>query len=121
MPVKDFAFVAYPAKDVGALRKFYEDALGFRFNDPFSEDGVEKYAESQVGSGWFAVVTDEWAEVKPGSGIAFEVDDIRKSFADLQAKGVQTGSIHDTPVCKLGTFSDPEGNKITLHQTTVPH
>ncbi|HEV3155348.1 MAG TPA: VOC family protein [Candidatus Baltobacteraceae bacterium] len=119
--VKDFAFVAYPAKDVAALRKFYADALGFAFAEPFTEDGVEKYAESQVGSGWFAVVTEEWAATKPGSGIAFEVDDIDKLTAGLRAQNVTVGPIHDTAVCKIGSLTDPEGNVVTLHQTTVPH
>lgn len=119
--VKDFAFVAYPAKDVPALRKFYSDALGFTFREPFSEDGKEKYAEAQVGAGWFAVVTDEWASVKPGSGIAFEVEDIERTFAELRANNVKTHDIHETPVCKLGNFIDPDGNVVTLHQTTVPH
>lgn len=119
--VKDFAFVAYPAKDVSALREFYADALGFTFNDPYVEEGVEKYAEASVGSGWFAVVTEEWAETTPGGGIAFEVDDLEKSLGDLKAKGVKTGEVHTTPVCKIGSFSDPAGNKVTLHQTTVVH
>lgn len=119
--VKDFAFVAYPAKDVPALRKFYSDALGFKFNDPFAEDGVEKYADAQVGGGWFAVVTTEWAEIAPTGGAAFEVDDMDQTVKDLREKGVEVPGVYDTPVCKIATFSDPEGNKVTLHQITVPH
>jgi predicted enzyme related to lactoylglutathione lyase len=121
MIVKDFAFVAYPAKDVAALRKFYTDAMGFKFGEPFVEDGIEKYAEAQVGSAWFAVVTDEWARVVPGAGAAFEIDDIEAAVEDLKRKNVRVGDIHPTPVCKIGSFTDPEGNDVTLHQTTVPH
>jgi len=119
--VKDIAFISYPAKNVAELREFYTSALGLQFNPPFSEDGVEKYAETQVGSGWFAVVTDEWSPVKPGGGLAFEVDDVEKTVGDLKSKGIPTGEIHHTPVCKIGSFTDPEGNTITLHQITVPH
>ena len=119
--VKEIAFTAYPAKDVAALRDFYTDALGFRFTKPFSENGKLMYDEAQIGSGWFCIVTEEWADVVPTSGIAFEVDDLEATTKDLQAKGVQTGEIYDTGVCKIGSLTDPDGNKVTLHEITVPH
>jgi predicted enzyme related to lactoylglutathione lyase len=119
--VKEIAFSAYPAKDVEALRRFYTDALGLKFTGPFAEDGVLKYDEAQVGNGWFSVMTTDWAEVAPSGGVAFEVDDIEKTAAELRAKGVEIENIYDTPVCRLTSFNDPEGNKVTLHQTTVPH
>jgi predicted enzyme related to lactoylglutathione lyase len=119
--IKDIAFTAYPAKNVEALRAFYERALGLKFTAPFAEDGVLKYDESLVGSGCFALMTTEWAEIAPSSGLAFEVDDIDKTVADLRAKDVDVSNIYDTPVCRLTSFNDPEGNKVTLHQTTVPH
>lgn len=118
--IKDIAFTAYPAKDVEKLRAFYADLLGLRFTGPYSEEGVLKYDEAQVGSGWFSLMTSEWNGEGPARSIAFEVDDIEKAFADLRAKGVNPDAIHETPVCKLGSFSDPEGNKVTLHQITAP-
>ncbi len=119
--VKDIAFSAYPAKNVEALRDFYADTLGFKFSAPYAEDGVLKYDEAQVGSGWFSVMTTQWLEISPTAGVAFEVDDIEKTAADLRAKGVEIENIYDTPVCRLTSFNDPEGNKVTLHQTTVVH
>jgi len=119
--VKEIAFTAYPAKDVEGLRDFYTRVLGLKFTGPFEEDGVAKYDEAQVGSGWFAVMTAEWADITPVGGLAFEVDDIEKTIADLQSNGVTAGDVYDTPVCRLSSFNDPEGNKVTLHQTTVPH
>lgn len=119
--VKDIAFTAYPAKDVEKLRAFYSDVLGLKFSGPYAEEGVLKYDEAQVGNSWFSVMTTEWGGAAPAGSVAFEVDDIEKSFADLRTKGIKTEEIHQTPVCKLGSFTDPEGNKVTLHQITVPH
>ncbi len=119
--VKDIAFTAYPAKDVAALRDFYAKNLGLKFTGEFAEDGVLKYDEAQVGSSWFAVMTTDWAEIAPSGGLAFEVDDIEKTLADLRAKGVDVQNVYETPVCKLSSFNDPEGNKVTLHHTTVAH
>lgn len=119
--VKDIAFTAYPAKDVAALRDFYAQHLGLKFTGPFAEDGVLKYDEAQVGSGWFAVMTEQWLEISPCAGLAFEVDDVVKTLDDLRTKGVDVEDVYETPVCKLASFNDPEGNKVTLHQMTVPH
>ena len=119
--IKDIAFSAYPAKDVTALRDFYTNVLGLKFTGAFAEEGVLKYDEAQVGNGWFSVMTNEWLEVAPSGGVAFEVDDIDKTVADLRSKGVSIEGIYDTPVCRLTSFNDPEGNKVTLHQVTVPH
>lgn len=119
--VKDIAFTAYPAKDVERLRGFYADALGLKFTGPFSEDGVLKYDEAPVGNGCFSVMTVDWAEIAPSGGVSFEVDDIEKTVADLKSKDIEVGNVYETPVCKLSSFNDPEGNKVTLHQSTVPH
>lgn len=119
--VKDIAFSAYPAQDVKALRDFYADTLGLKFTGPFAEDGVLKYDEAQVGNAWFSVMTREWLEISPSAGVAFEVDDIEKTVEELRSKGLQIENIYDTSVCKLASFNDPEGNKVTLHQVTVPH
>jgi predicted enzyme related to lactoylglutathione lyase len=119
--VKEIAFTAYPAKDVQALRDFYTRVLGLKFTGPFDEEGVLKYDEARIGDGWFAVMTADWAEIAPVGGVAFEVDDIEKTLAELRSNGVTAGDIYDTPVCRLSSFNDPEGNKVTLHQTTVPH
>lgn len=119
--VKDIAFSAYPAKDVRSLREFYSSALGLQFSGPFEQDGVLKYDEAQVGNGWFSVMTTEWAEIAPSGGVTFEVDDIERTADELRGKDVQVEHIYDTPVCRLTSFYDPEGNKVTLHQVTVPH
>jgi predicted enzyme related to lactoylglutathione lyase len=121
--IKEIAYTAYPAKDVAGLRKWYEDKLGLRFSSPFEEDGVEKYNEAQVGDGWFSVMWDGWIQRDPGSasGIVFEVDDIDKAIADLRAKGVEVEDPYETPVCKVSSFNDLEGNKVSLHQRTAPY
>lgn len=121
--IKEIAFTAYSSKDVAALRKWYEDNLGLKFSSPYEEDGVEKYNESKVGDGYFSLMTHEWIQRDPGSssGVAFEVDDIEKSASDLRGKGIEVEDIYTTPVCKITSLTDAEGNKVTLHQTTVPH
>jgi predicted enzyme related to lactoylglutathione lyase len=121
--IKEIAFTAYPAKDVAGLRKWYQEKLGLKFNAPFEEDGVEKYNEANVGGGYFSVLTHEWADREPGSasGVVFEVDNIDDTVKDLRSKGIEVEDPYETPVCKITSFNDLEGNKVSLHQVTVPH
>jgi predicted enzyme related to lactoylglutathione lyase len=121
--VKDIAFSAYPAADVAKLREFYVDTLGVALGEPMVLDGVVGYAEAKVGDGYFALLLDQWLERPKGSGagVAFEVDDLDKLSADLKAKGFTVSEPMVFPVCKMVNFEDPEGNKVTLHETTVPH
>lgn len=119
--IKEIAFTAYPAKDVTKLRDFYRDTLGLAFTGEFAENGVLKYDEANVNGGYFAVMTDEWVGKPAGSAgsIVFEVEDIEKARKDLMAKGLSVEEIYDTPVCRITSFSDPEGNKVSLHQKTA--
>jgi predicted enzyme related to lactoylglutathione lyase len=119
--IKDIAFTAYPAKDVKALREWYVSTLGLKFGNPFEQEGVVMYDEAQIGSGWFSLMSNEWMEVAAGSasGIAFEVDDIDATKNDLVAKGVTVPDVYDTPVCRVVSIKDAEGNKVTFHQSTL--
>lgn len=116
--IKEIAFTAYPAKDVQALREWYATTLGLKFGNPFEQEGVLMYDEAEVGTGWFSLMTNDWMEVAAGSasGVAFEVDDIEATKADLTAKGVDVPDIYDTPVCRVVSIKDAEGNKVTFHQ-----
>lgn len=119
--IKEIAFTAYPAKDVEKLRNFYRDTLGMKFGSEFAEDGAVKYDEANVNGGYFAVMTDEWVGRPAGSAasIVFEVEDLERTRNDLIEKGVAVEAIYDTPVCRLASFDDPEGNKVSLHQRTA--
>lgn len=116
--IKEVAFIAYPCRNVASTRRWYERVLGLTFAGPYIEDGVEKYNEAHIGSSCFSLMSDEWLDGAAGSGvgIAFEVDDVAVSVADLQSHGIQVGDPFDGPVCKQVTLRDPEGNRITLHQ-----
>lgn len=121
--IKEIAFTAYPAKDVAGLRKWYEEKLGLTFSGAFEEEGVEKYNEAKVGGAYFSLLWNEWQDREPGSasGVVFEVDDMDEAVANLRKKGVEVEDPYATPVCKIASFSDPEGNKVSFHQVTVPH
>jgi len=121
--IKGIAYTAYPAKDVAKLRTWYQQTLGLSFSESFAENGVARYCETKIGDGYFSLMLHEWLDRAPGSGcgVVFEVDNIEDAIAALRGKSVTIEDPYDTPVCRVSSFEDPEGNKVTLHQITVPH
>ncbi|HEY4440374.1 MAG TPA: VOC family protein [Candidatus Elarobacter sp.] len=116
--IRDVAFTAYPCNDVAGTRAWYEQYLGLKFAGPYCEDGIEKYNEAHFGSGCFSLIWSEWVGREPGSAasIVFEVDDIDKMVRSLRAQGIAVEDIHVRPLCRDASLSDPEGNKVTIHQ-----
>ena len=119
--IKEIAFVAYPSKDVATLRAWYEKHLDLTFGPAYTEGGVEQYAEAEIGDTALGLMNAEWVGIPPGSaaGIALEVADIDAVTAKLRAAGLEVEDPYVTPVCKLASFRDLEGNKLTLHQRTA--
>jgi catechol 2,3-dioxygenase-like lactoylglutathione lyase family enzyme len=118
MKITDLAFVAYPSDDVARTRSWYENTLGLAFAGAYVEDGVEKYNEAHLATSCFSLMASEWVGRPPGAGAGavFEVDDIDAAICELRDKGVTIDDFFDGPVCKQASFTDPEGNKITLHE-----
>jgi predicted enzyme related to lactoylglutathione lyase len=52
-----------------------------------------------------------------GAGAFFEVDDLDAAIRELREKDVTIDDVFDGPVCKQASFTDPEDNKLTLHQS----
>ncbi len=63
----------------------------------------------------------EWTHRPPGSAasVFFRVDDLDEMIASPQAKGVTIDERFDGPICKQASFSDPEGNRVTHHESTA--
>ncbi len=112
--IQKVAFTMYPVKDMAIARAFYEETLGL---PPSSSGAQSPWVEFDLpGGGCVAIttVTDE----KPGGGtIAFEVDDLPATVADLKAKGVAFAAEGiESPVCHMAIVKDPDGNAIILHK-----
>ena len=111
------AFTMYPVKDMPRARVFYEEtlALGRGSGGPSSP-----WVEFDLpGGGCLAITTVSESEPSASAGgtIAFEVDDLPATIADLKEKGVTFAAEHiDSPVCRMAIVNDPDGNAIILHK-----
>ena len=117
MKVEQVDFITIPTQDVQRSVAFYRDVLGI----PESKDkGAEVETPNVTLSFWNP--TEEGIEFQPNmAGFAVRVADVEEAREELEAKGVEfMGETHDTTVCHMGFFKDPDGNVVILHKRYAP-
>ncbi len=112
--LRKVAFTMYPVTDMPVAREFYAKTLGL---PPSSSGAQSPWVEFDLPGGGCLAITTVTGE-KPGGGtIAFEVDDLGETVADLKAKGVAFAAEGiESPVCHMAIVKDPDGNSIILHK-----
>ncbi len=119
---KDVNVVYHYVTDLEAAKKFYTDLLGW----PVAYDSPE--------AGWFEVGEPGKTHVAlnkrtpgdPGTAgvgatITFTVDSADKTQAWLKQKGIKCDELMLIPgSMKLGTFYDPEGNRMHFVESVPP-
>jgi len=119
MKVTSIAFTAYPGKDVPKLLAFYRDVVGLRVDRAHPSEEDARLVEFDVGNDhWFTLMPEKMLErpAGSGSGIVFQVDDIEGMLDRIKPHARAIEEIADYSSCRMTSFEDPEGNKVTLHQ-----
>jgi len=115
--IRKVAFSMYPVTDSARARTFYEETLGLAVGSHDSQGHWTEYDLPGGGCLALTTVTGEAPSASAGGTVAFEVDDLDATMADLKAKGVTFKSdIIHSPVCRMAVILDSEGNSILLHQ-----
>ncbi|HEU0310971.1 MAG TPA: VOC family protein [Sphingomicrobium sp.] len=115
--LQKIAFTMYPVRDMPRARAFYEETLAL---GPGSGGPSSPWVEFDLpGGGCLAITTvsESQPSARAGGMIAFEVDDLPATIAELKSKGVTlTAEDIDSPVCRMAVIEDPDGNAIILHK-----
>lgn len=115
---KKIAFTMYPATDVPRARRFYEETLGLT-PGAVGDHGGMWWVEYDLPGGCLAIsnISGDTPSANSGGTVAFEVEDLDRLIADLEARGVEFKSdlIHG-PNCRMRVCLDSEGNALLLHQ-----
>lgn len=118
------AHVCFTVKDLDAAIDFYQGKLGFTHAFDFINDqGMRHGVYLHIGGRSFIeLFQGSYQEPAQGSYRHFclEVDDIEATAAELRSRGVEVTEV------KLGKdqsyqcwLTDPDGNRIELHQYTA--
>jgi len=113
MSVKNIAFLMYPVTDMARAVTFYRDDLGLAPGELVSEF----WSEFEIAGTTFGVGTFEQVGTPGTAGsLALEVEDMAAMRRRLSERGVETSEPYETPICFISMLSDPDGNKVVLHQ-----
>jgi catechol 2,3-dioxygenase-like lactoylglutathione lyase family enzyme len=107
--VQRMDFVALQVDDMERAQKFYGGTLGLARN-PSSD---EHWAEFETGN--LTIALTEWP------AIGLRVPDVDEARHTLEEAGVEfRRETHDSGVCHLAGFGDPDGNRLLLHHRYAP-
>ncbi|HEY9745739.1 MAG TPA: VOC family protein [Oculatellaceae cyanobacterium] len=113
--VQEVAFTVYPVQDMVRARRFYESVLNLT-PAMASDNGI--WVEYDVKGAAFCLMNLEGqVPVANGPSIAFEVDDLEQTIAQLREAGVPFLMENiESPVCRMAVVQDTEGNAIIIHK-----
>ena len=115
-------FVSMPVTDIDRSRRFYGETLGLPL-----VSGEDAWPEYQLGENVSLYLIDpanvgQTFTAPHSSQIALRVPDVAAARSELEAAGVEfEGDTFDTGVCHMASFTDPDGNSLTLHKRYAPY
>ncbi len=108
-------FVSVPTQDIARSKKFYAETLALE-HEKDTPVGAE-YRAGQVTLGIWSPEAIGFPFTPNKAGLALRVANVAEARAELEEKGVEfTGETHDTGVCHMALFTDPDGNGMMLHR-----
>jgi len=111
--------IGIPSSDAERSREFYIETLGLR---PDPNARFEFWVDQTCFAIWEPARFGGEYEPQTTSIALLHVDDVEAARSALQAKGVQfTEETFDSGVCHMASFSDPDGNQLTLHRRYAPY
>jgi predicted enzyme related to lactoylglutathione lyase len=117
--IKQIKFISIPVADQNRALDFYTDKLGFTIitDQPFDEK--QRWIELRIPKAETRVVlfTPEGEENRIGSfmNMSYVCDDIDKTYAELQKRGVEfEGPPQTQSWGRYAMFKDSEGNRFVV-------
>jgi catechol 2,3-dioxygenase-like lactoylglutathione lyase family enzyme len=111
--------IGIPSSNADRSRDFYVETLGLR---PDPNARYEFWVDRTCFAIWEPARLGLEYEPQRTSIALLQVDDVEAARRDLEGKGVEfEGDTFDTGVCHMAEFTDPDGNRLTLHKRYAPY
>jgi catechol 2,3-dioxygenase-like lactoylglutathione lyase family enzyme len=119
--INRISVISIPVSDQDRAKAFYAETLGFDcIADREFGDGRRWVQLAPEGSDNTSITLTTWFDdLRPGSvrGLILEVRDLDEARVELNHRGmVFDGDSDDTPWGRFLAFTDPDGNRWSLHE-----
>jgi catechol 2,3-dioxygenase-like lactoylglutathione lyase family enzyme len=122
--INRISVISIPVSDPDRAKAFYADTLGFDVlaDEEFGAD--RRWIQlAPEGSGNTSITLTTWFDdYPPGSvrGLILEVRAIDDARVELSHRGMElSGEVDETPWGRFLAFTDPDGNRWSLHEPTA--
>lgn len=117
--IKRIKFLGIPVRDQDRALSFYTEKLGFRVLTDQQLSEKQRWIELTIPGADTGIVlfTPDGHEDRIGTYVntSWEVDNVEKTYADLQSKGVEFAEPpQKQPWGNFAIMKDPDGNQIVL-------
>jgi catechol 2,3-dioxygenase-like lactoylglutathione lyase family enzyme len=123
MTITHVQLVSLPVTDQDRARRFYTDVLGFHLVHDLSMGPGERWVQVRPPGAQTSITLVTWFDSMPAGtlrGLVLETDDLDRDVEELGRRGVGfDGDIRKEPWGRYATFTDPDGNGITLQATVA--
>lgn len=116
--MKEISIISIPVSDQQAAKEFYLE-LGFKLLAEAPFDTHKWIQLALPGQESVSITLVTWfPNMTPGSvnGFVITTDNLDKEIEELTAKGIAVGKVDQTPWGRFAAVSDPDGNRMSLHQ-----
>jgi catechol 2,3-dioxygenase-like lactoylglutathione lyase family enzyme len=113
--------VMVPVSDVDRAKAFYAEKAGFNVDhDHTVHENLRFVQLTPPGSPCSIAIGKGLVEAEPGSvaGLQLVVEDIEAARAEMAGRGVQVSEVTRGPGGAFVFFSDPDGNRWSLQDTS---
>jgi len=116
--MKAISIISIPVTDQQAAKEFYLK-LGFKLLAEAPFDNQKWIQLAFPGQEAVSITLVTWfPNMQPGcvNGFVINTDNLDKEIEDLNVKGIAVGKIDQTPWGRFVAVTDPDGNRLSLHQ-----
>jgi catechol 2,3-dioxygenase-like lactoylglutathione lyase family enzyme len=111
--------IGIPSSDAERSREFYVEILGLQSDE---NARYEFWIDRTCFAIWEPARFGGEYEPQTTSIALLHVGDVEAARKELEAKGVEfDGETFDSGVCHMASFTDPDGNPLTLHKRYAPY
>jgi catechol 2,3-dioxygenase-like lactoylglutathione lyase family enzyme len=113
--------VVVPVTDVDRAKRFYSEQVGFVVDhDTRISDAMRVVQLTPPGSACSIAIGLGVVDAEPGSlpGLQLVVEDIDAARAELAGRGVEVSDVSRGPGGAFVFFTDPDGNRWSVQQTS---
>jgi len=118
--MKTIEIISIPVTDQARAKEFYQK-LGFelRIEAPFGKD--QQWIQMGLPGQDASITLVNWFPQMPAGtiiGLIIKTEDINADIKDLNVKGIEVSTIDNTPWGKFASVKDPDGNTLSLHESS---